>query len=79
MGGALANPTLDFYRGSQLILSNDDWKSTDEAAIAATGLAPINDKEAALLINLDPGTYTAVLRGKDNTTGIGLVEVYQLQ
>ncbi len=76
--GALANPTLDFYRGSQLILSNDDWKSTDEAAIAATGIPPTNDKEAALLINLDPGSYTAVVRGKNNTTGVALVEVYQL-
>ncbi len=78
VSGALADPTLDFYRGSQLILSNDDWKSDNEAAIRATGIAPSNDKEAALLINLDPGSYTAVVRGKNGTTGVSLVEVYQM-
>lgn len=76
--GALADPTIDFYRGSQLILSNDNWKTTDEAAISATGLAPSNDQEAAILVTLDPGSYTAVIRGKGNTTGVALVEVYQM-
>ncbi|MGI8436359.1 MAG: Calx-beta domain-containing protein, partial [Chthoniobacterales bacterium] len=78
VSGALADPTIDFYRGSQLIFSNDDWKSDNEAAIAATGIPPKNDKEAALLLTLDPGSYTAVIRGKNNTTGIALVEVYQM-
>ncbi|MGH8164535.1 MAG: hypothetical protein ACREP1_09400, partial [Rhodanobacteraceae bacterium] len=78
VSGALADPTIDFYRGSQLILSNDNWKSDDQAAIAATGIPPTNDKEAAILVNLDPGSYTAVVRGKDHTTGVALVEVYQM-
>ena len=77
--GALANPTIDFYRGSQLILSNDDWKSDDEAGIKATGIPPADDKEAAILVTLDPGSYTAVIRGKNNTTGVSLVEVYQIK
>jgi Calx-beta domain len=77
--GALANPTIDFYRGSQLILSNDDWKSDDEAGIKATGIPPAEDKEAAILVTLDPGSYTAVIRGKNNTTGVALVEVYQIK
>lgn len=76
--GVLANPTLDLYRGSQLILSNDDWKNPDESNIRNTGLAPTNDKEAAILVTLDPGSYTAVIRGKNNATGIALVEVYQM-
>lgn len=78
VSGVLANPTLDLYRGSQLILSNDNWKDTDESNITNTGLAPTADKEAALLVTLDPGSYTAVIRGKNNTTGIALVEVYQI-
>jgi len=61
-----------------LILSNDNWKTTDESAIEATGLAPANDKESAILVTLDPGSYSAVVRGKNNTTGIGIVEVYQM-
>ncbi len=76
--GALLDPTLDFYRGSELILSNDNWKTTDKSAIEATGLAPANDKESAILVTLDPGSYSAVVRGKNNTTGIGIVEVYQM-
>jgi len=76
--GALADPTIDFYRGSELILSNDNWKTDDEAAIEATGIPPTNDKESAILVTLDPGSYTAVIRGKNNTTGVALVEVYQM-
>lgn len=78
---ALADTTLDLYRGSQLILSNDNWKSSsqaDQQALQANGLAPLNDKEAAIVTNLDPGSYSAVVRGKNDTTGVGLVEVYQL-
>ena len=76
--GALADPRIDFYRGSQLILSNDNWKSDDQAGIAGTGIPPTNDKESAILVTLDPGSYTAVIRGKNNTTGVALVEVYQM-
>jgi len=77
--GALANPTIDLYRGSDLIVSNDNWKSDNESAIEATGIPPANDKEAAILVTLDPGSYTAVIRGKDNSTGVALVEVYQVK
>ncbi len=72
VSGALANPTIDFYRGSQLILSNDNWKTDDESGIAGTGIPPEDDKEAAILVTLDPGSYTAVIRGKNNSTGIGI-------
>ena len=78
---ALADPTLDIYRGSQLILSNDNWKSNSAAAqqeLLSLSLAPINDRESAIVTTLDPGSYTAVIRGKNNTTGVGLAEVYQL-
>jgi hypothetical protein len=81
---ALANPTLELYRGSQKIVSNDDWKTQagngigSRGDIERSGLAPKNDRESALLLSLDPGSYTAVIRGKNNTTGVALVEVYQM-
>jgi hypothetical protein len=81
ISGALADTTLDIYRGSQLILSNDNWKTNtaqDQQALQSNGLAPTNDKEAAIITNLDPGSYSAVVRGKNNTTGVALVEVYNL-
>ncbi|MDQ3116216.1 MAG: hypothetical protein M3Q86_06345 [Verrucomicrobiota bacterium] len=62
-----------------LIASNDDWKSTQQDAIEATGLAPSEDKEAAILATLPPGNYTAIVFGAGDTTGNGLVEAYNLQ
>ena len=57
--------------------TNDDWKdSPQRAEIESSGLAPSDDKESAILQTLAPGPYTAVVRGKDNGTGIALVEVY---
>lgn len=82
--GALANPTLELYDGSgALIASNDDWKtrpdgSSQQAEIEATGIQPTNDLESALVQALPPGNHTAIVRGKDGTTGIGLVETYHL-
>jgi hypothetical protein len=78
--GALANPTLDLFQGSTLLMSNDDWQnSTQQADISASGLAPSNAAESAIIQTLTPGqTYTAVVRGLNNTTGIGLVEAFDL-
>jgi hypothetical protein len=76
----LADPTLDLYDGNGTLLrSNDDWRSTLEALIRSTNLAPANDSEAAIIRSLAPGNYTAVVRGKDGGTGVALVEVYNLQ
>jgi len=78
--GALADPTLELRDSSgNLLQANDNWKDTQEQAIRATMLAPSDDLESAILAALQPGAYTAILRGKNNTTGIGLVEVYDLQ
>ncbi|HKP04964.1 MAG TPA: hypothetical protein VJU77_16550 [Chthoniobacterales bacterium] len=78
--GALANPTLDLFQGSTLLMSNDDWQnSTQQAEISATGLAPSDPAESAIIWTLTPNQgYTAVVRGLNNTTGTGLVEVYDL-
>ena len=77
----LLDPTLSLVNADGVIVDeNDNWKSDYEAAIAATGLAPGNDAESAILVlALVPGNYTAILRGANNTVGYGLVEIYQLQ
>jgi hypothetical protein len=78
--GALANPTLDLFQGSTLLFSNDDWNnSTQQAEVAASGLAPSNAAESAIIWTLTPGqNYTAVVRGINGTTGIGVVEAFDL-
>jgi uncharacterized delta-60 repeat protein len=78
--GALENPTLELFQGSTLLFSNDDWgNSTQQAEIAASGLAPSNTGESAIIWTLLPGQgYTAVVRGTNNTTGIGVVEAFDL-
>lgn len=60
-------------------MANHNWKSTQQAAIEATGLAPDDDQEAAILAAFTPGNYTAIMRGVDDTTGVGLVEAYDIQ
>lgn len=73
----LANPTLEIFQGNTPLDTNDDWIER-RAEIEATGLQPANDFESAIVRTLTPGAYTAVVRGKGNTAGIGLVEVYDL-
>lgn len=78
--GALANPVLELHDGfGNLLSSNDDWgNSAQSATISARGLAPSNPLESAILTTLSPGNYTAIVRGANNTTGIALVESYDL-
>ncbi len=77
---ALANPTVELHDSTgAIIASNDNWKeSPSETEIEASGIAPTEDLEPAVLVDLEPGGYTAVVRGKGDTTGIGLVEIYDL-
>jgi hypothetical protein len=77
VAGALADPTLQLNTSGGSIF-NDNWRSTQEQEIIASGIAPTSDLEAAIVATLNPGAYTAVLRGKGDTTGVGLVEVYDL-
>ncbi|MDQ6809098.1 MAG: matrixin family metalloprotease [Verrucomicrobiota bacterium] len=78
VGNFLADPTLELRDGSgNLVAANDNWQqSPNAAAIQATGLAPVHPSEAALQATVNPGNYTALVRGVDGTTGVGLVEVY---
>jgi hypothetical protein len=76
---ALQDPTLQLFSGDNQLGANDNWPDNPNAAeIVTTGLAPANGNESALLVLLAPGAYTAVLRGNNNGTGVGLVEVYDL-
>ncbi len=77
--GALDDPMLELHDANGSSISNDNWRETQENEITATTIPPGNDREPAILATLVPGAYTAVVRGKNNTTGIGLVEAYNLQ
>jgi uncharacterized protein GlcG (DUF336 family) len=85
---ALADPTLELYNGAgALIASNDNWQTTiiggiitsnQINAIQNSGHAPTQPSESAIIATLQPGNYTAIVRGRNNTVGVGLVEVYDL-
>ena len=80
-GGALADPVLELHGpGTFATITDDNWMDdpAQKAAIIATGIPPTNDLESAIDATLNPGAYTAIVRGKNGTTGIGLVEVYDL-
>jgi len=79
VAGALSNPWLEVYNGNGALLAqDDDWRMYQEQALIASGLAPSDDRESALLMTLQPGAYTAIVRGKNESTGVSLVEVYNL-
>ena len=78
LDGKLADPTLDLNHDGTLMATNDNWKDTQQDEIEATTIPPTDDLESAIVATLDPGAYTAVLRGNGSTTGIGLIEVYDL-
>jgi hypothetical protein len=76
---AIDDPVLDLRDGAgNQIATNDNWKDSQQQAIADSGFAPANDSEAAIVSTLAPGNYTAIVSGKSNTTGVSLVEVYEL-
>ena len=75
---ALADPTIELHEAGNIVVANDNWKETQKQEIMATGIAPTNDLESAILATLDPGLYTAIVQGKNGGTGVGLVEVYDL-
>lgn len=77
--GALQDPVLELHDGTgAAIATNDNWRSTQVVDIYASSLAPLNDAESAIVATLNPGAYTAVVRGANNSTGIAMVEAYDL-
>jgi hypothetical protein len=76
---ALADTVLTLHGPTGFTtITNDNWRDTQEVAILATGIAPTNNLESAIDVTLNPGAYTGIVRGKDRTTGVALVEVYDL-
>jgi hypothetical protein len=79
VSNALGDPILELHDGNGVIIAtNNNWRDTQEAEISATGLAPSNNLESAILRDLAPGAYTAIVRGLNETTGVALVEVFNL-
>jgi hypothetical protein len=81
VSGALQDPVLELHDSNGNILAvNDNWKETQQVEIEATGIPPSDERESAILTTLAPSNagYTAIVRGVNNTTGVGLVEVYAL-
>ncbi len=78
--GELLDPVLDLYDGNGAVLgSNNDWAAaSNHVQIQATGLAPNDHRESAILMTLPPGNYTAIVRGVDETAGVALLEAYAL-
>jgi hypothetical protein len=85
--GALVDPTLELHDSTGVIATNDNWQTTQiggiitadqVSAIQNSGKAPSNATESAIIATLQPGNYTAIVGGKNNTTGVALVEVYDL-
>ena len=80
VSGAMANPKLELFAGQTKIVENDDWQTNPAGVIAeiqATGIAPADPRESALLVTLNPGVYTAIVSGVDNGTGVAIVEVFE--
>src|SRR5438270_2941475 len=83
VGVTLADPTLELHQGSTTLATNDNWKTksdgtSQQTEIEATTIPPTNDSESAIVMTLSPGSYSAILAGKNGGTGVGVVEVYDL-
>lgn len=81
IGATLQDPFLELHTAglsNSIIATNDNWKDTQQSDISATGIAPPDDREAAIVQTLLPGSYTVILRGKGSDVGVALVEVYDL-
>lgn len=79
--GALADPTIEIRDAhGTVLISNNDWRddANQANALQQAKIAPTRDEEAAVIANVAAGNYTALLRGNNNTTGVGLVEIYNL-
>ena len=80
VSGALQDTILELHDSSgSLVASNDDWRTTQEQAIKDTTVPPSDDRESAIVATLQPCAYTAVVKGKNDSTGVALVEIYNMQ
>jgi hypothetical protein len=75
----LADPVMELHGTGFTTIINDNWMDApNRQAIIDTGLAPTDNLESAILVTLNPGPYTAIVKGNNNATGVALVEVYDL-
>lgn len=79
VAGALQDPTLELHDSNGSVVANDGWREGQESEITATGIPPRDDREPSILQTLVPGNYTAVVKGKADSTGVAVVEAYNLQ
>ena len=80
VASALQDPTLELRdENGELVRENDNWQDTQPAEIEETAIPPSDPAESAIIATLAPGNYTAVVRGRNDGTGVGLVEVYNVQ
>jgi hypothetical protein len=80
VANALQDPVLELHDISgALIASNDDWQDTQKAELETAGLAPSDERESAIQIALGAGAYTAIVRGAGESSGVALVEAYNLE
>lgn len=79
ISGALEDPTLALHdEDGNLVVENDNWKESQREEIEATGIPPNDERESAVVRVLGAGNYTAIVRGKENGSGVGLVELYNI-
>ena len=79
VAGTLSDPLVELHDGTGgIVASNDNWRTTQQDLIIAAGLAPANNLESALIATINPGAYTVVVKGANNATGVGLMEIYDL-
>jgi subtilisin-like proprotein convertase family protein len=76
--GTLADPVLELYNSSGLVVTNNNWRDSQQQEILETTIPPASDLESAVVRSLEATSYTAILRGNDGSTGLGLVELYDL-
>jgi hypothetical protein len=77
--GRMDDPTLELHDKNSVVATNDNWKDTQQSEVEASGIPPTDDRESAIVKTLDPGVYTVVLRGKNDSTGVAVVEAYDLE
>jgi len=79
VAGTLSDPLVELHDSTGgIVASNDNWRTTQQDLIIAAGLAPANNLESALIATINPGAYTVVVKGANNATGVGLMEIYDL-
>ena len=75
----LQDPVLELHENNGTVIVNDNWRSSQEGEIQQSGLQPSDNREAAIIATLPPGNHTAIIKGAGNTTGVGIVEIFDLQ